>query len=128
MKRYINPKLLQMLVLGAVKSMSRGFMNLLTATEIEGEATLEEAFRRPTAQGLLTVSNHTAALDDPLLLSVLMPQGSLLRPAAYRWGMCATDRCFKNDIMGAFFRAGKVEHPGVLTSRPCHLPKEGARR
>jgi hypothetical protein len=25
-----------------------------------------------------------------------------------RWSLCATDRCFKNGLMSAFFRAGQV--------------------
>ena len=31
-----------------------------------------------------------------------------------RWSLCATDRCFKNGLMSAFFRAGQVRHPSVL--------------
>ena len=31
-----------------------------------------------------------------------------------RWSLCATDRCFKNGLMGAFFRAGQVRLPSVL--------------
>ena len=95
-------------MLGAVATLSRGFMSLLTDTDVQGREVLEHAFQRPDEQGLVTVSNHAAALDDPLLLAALMPADSLLQPQAHRWGMCATDRCFKNGLMSSFFRAGKV--------------------
>ena len=83
-------------------------MSLLTDTDIQGWEVLQRAYQRPAGQGLITVSNHAAALDDPLLLAALMPADSLLQPAAHRWGMCATDRCFKSSLMSSFFRAGKV--------------------
>ena len=86
-------------------------MTVLSTTEIEGQEVLQKAFERPSTQGLITVSNHTCALDDPLILAAMMPEGSLSQPHLFRWGMCATDRCFKNDLMSAFFRAGKVESP-----------------
>ena len=59
-------------------------------------------------QALITVSNHVAALDDPLVVSALLPPGALGRPRALRWTMCATDRCFRTRAAAAFFRAGKA--------------------
>ena len=124
---------LQKAVLAIVGSLSKGFMSLLTITEIKGQQTLQQAFSRPAEQGMITVSNHTAALDDPLILAAMMPEGSLMKPGLFRWGMCATDRCFKTDLMSAFFRAGKVTTIALLdcsclSSRPAesnssrHLP------
>ena len=59
-------------------------------------------------QALITVSNHVAALDDPLLTSALVPAGALLQPSALRWTLCATNRCFTSAAATAFFRAAKV--------------------
>lgn len=59
-------------------------------------------------QALITVSNHVAALDDPLLTAALVPAGALLQPSALRWTLCATDRCFTSKAATAFFRAAKV--------------------
>ena len=61
------------------------------------------------------MSNHVAALDDPLVVSALLPPGALGRPQALRWTMCATDRCFRTRAAAAFFRAGKARH--ALCSR-----------
>ena len=59
-------------------------------------------------QALITVSNHVAALDDPLLTAALVPAGALLQPSALRWTLCATDRCFTSKAATTFFRAAKV--------------------
>ena len=59
-------------------------------------------------QALITVSNHVAALDDPLLTAALVPAGALLQPSALRWTLCATDRCFTSRAATTFFRAAKA--------------------
>jgi monolysocardiolipin acyltransferase len=63
--------------------------------------------RRAPGRGLLTVCNHVGALDDPLVLAAVLPPTALV-PAAARWTLCATDRCFVNPLAECFFRAGKV--------------------
>jgi len=63
---------------------------------------------RPAGQPLITVSNHVAAMDDPLLLAALTPFRSVFETGGMRWSLCASDRCFKNSLMSAFFRAGQV--------------------
>lgn len=79
-----------------------------SAVQVFGADKLEAALQRPQGQGLVTVSNHTAALDDPLVTAAALPLSRLADPAALRWTMCATDRCFVNGIAAAFFRAVKV--------------------
>lgn len=83
-------------------------MRGLTNTTIHDSHHLLEAMHRPSGQPLITVSNHVAALDDPLVTSALLPLSSFLSPAAVRWTLCATDRCFNNSWMTSFFRAGQV--------------------
>ena len=61
------------------------------------------------------------AMDDPLLLAALTPLGAVLRPSAMRWSLCATDRCFKNAWMGAFFRAGQASISVRLRPAPGRL-------
>ncbi len=36
---------------------------------------MEYALKRPKGQALITVCNHVAALDDPLVMSALIPPG-----------------------------------------------------
>lgn len=83
-------------------------MHTLSNTTIHDSHHLEQAMRRPAGQPLITVSNHVAALDDPLVTSALLPPSAFLFPSNVRWTLCATDRCFKNAWMARFFRAGQV--------------------
>lgn len=100
--------LVRTIVLGVVSSASKIFMNVLSTMVVENGGVLEAALQRPVGRPLITVSNHVAAMDDPLLLAALTPLSSAIQPGAMRWSLCATDRCFKNGLMAAFFRAGQV--------------------
>ena len=74
-------------------------------------------------QALITVSNHVAALDDPLLTAALVPAGALLQPSALRWTLCATDRCFTSRAATTFFRAAKVGRiPRIVRSHNKKRP------
>lgn len=99
---------LQALVFSAVGTASRVLMRVLNDLSVEGAEQLEAALQRPSGQALITVSNHVAAMDDPLLPAALLPARFVLQPDAARWTLCATDRCFVNEWMTSFFRAGKV--------------------
>ena len=55
------------------------------------------------------MSNHVAALDDPLMVAACLPWGSVLHSASLRWVLCATDRCFNQGAaLASFFHAAKV--------------------
>lgn len=101
--------------MAAVVGGSKLLMSGLGTTKITNSQHIHAALHRPQGQALITVSNHTSALDDPLVLSMLLPD-ELVSPLHVRWTLCATDRCFKNAAFTAFFRAGKV---GVILSRCC---------
>lgn len=95
-------------VLSLVASASKLFMNAFSTLLVENGKALDSALQRPAGQPLITVSNHVAAMDDPLLLAALTPLNRASQSGAMRWSLCATDRCFKNSFMSAFFRAGQV--------------------
>ena len=46
-------------------------------------------------RGLVTVSNHVTAVDDPGVVATLIDAKNFSTPGNMRWQMCATDRCFK---------------------------------
>ncbi len=48
-----------------------------------------------------------------------MPADKLLDPAALRWTLCATDRCFKRSLLVPFFRAAKVRLRAAARHVPC---------
>lgn len=57
---------------------------------------------------LFQASNHVAAIDDPFVIASLLPPSVMLNANNLRWTLCASDRCFKNRAMSAFFRSVKV--------------------
>ncbi len=74
-------------VLYLVGSASRAYMTSLNTTTVHGGLdTLAAALRsRQPGQALVTVCNHVAALDDPLLVAALLPEGALEQPEQLRW-------------------------------------------
>jgi monolysocardiolipin acyltransferase len=98
----------QALVLGSVGAASKLFLAGASQTTVQGAEVMQAALERPRGQPLITVSNHVASLDDPLVTAALVPPRYLLRPDTLRWTLCASDRCFRHALLAPFFRAAKV--------------------
>ncbi|KAK4381812.1 Tafazzin [Sesamum angolense] len=77
-------------------------------TQSYSEKLQHAVLNRPENKSLITVSNHVAAMDDPLVIASLLPPGMLLDANGLRWTLCASDRCFKNPVTSAFFKYAKV--------------------
>ena len=115
----------------------------LNDTSVHGAKNLEAALHRPSGQALITVSNHVAALDDPLVMSLIIPQSYYGQPESIRWTLCATDRCFKYKALSHLFTAAKVlpvergqglNQPGMMAAKQrlasgdwVHIFPEGTR-
>ncbi|XP_021898886.1 tafazzin, partial [Carica papaya] len=85
------------------------FMNGLNRVQVYGLEKLHDALlNRPKNKSLITVSNHVASMDDPLVIASLLPPRVLLDAQNLRWTLCASDRCFRNPVTSAFFRSVKV--------------------
>ena len=63
---------------------------------------------RPPHTALLTLSNHTSTLDDPYIVTALLPPAPLLYTDRNRRSWCADDVCFRRAVYGPFFRLGRV--------------------
>lgn len=84
-------------------------MHGFNRTEVySAEKLLDAVSHRPQGQALITVSNHVASMDDPLVIAAILPPHVLLHARCLRWTLCATDRCFANCATSAFFRCVKV--------------------
>lgn len=126
-----------------IGNMSRVFMRGLNKTEVHGLEVMEAALRRPEGQPLITICNHVAAMDDPLVMSTVIPPAFYSRPENIRWTLCASDRCFKYSALVPLFRAAKVlpvqrgggmRQPGMLAAEKklqegqwVHIFPEGTR-
>ncbi|KAL3516032.1 hypothetical protein ACH5RR_022934 [Cinchona calisaya] len=85
------------------------FMHGLNRVQVYGAEKLHQAvLHRPENKPLITVSNHVASVDDPLIIASLLPRSVLLDAHSLRWTLCATDRCFRNPFTSAFFKYVKV--------------------
>ncbi|MED6156451.1 hypothetical protein PIB30_014417 [Stylosanthes scabra] len=102
-------RMMQAVAVPVVGNVCHVFMNGLNRVQVYGLEKLHDALlHRPKGKPLLTVSNHVASMDDPLVIASLLPPNVLLDAKNIRWTLCATDRCFKNPVTSAFFRSVKV--------------------
>ncbi len=80
---------------------------------------------RPEGVPLVTVANHASMLDDPGLMSVLLPTEVIVNPErGLRWGVCTENICFTNPLHGMWIglgrglpirRGGSIYQKGVAT-------------
>ncbi|ESW19012.1 hypothetical protein PHAVU_006G089600 [Phaseolus vulgaris] len=102
-------RMMQAVAVPVLGNVCHVFMNGLNRVQVHGLEKLHSALlHRPQGKPLLTVSNHVASMDDPLVIASLLPPSVLLDARNLRWTLCATDRCFKNPVTSAFFRSVKV--------------------
>ncbi|CAK0739091.1 hypothetical protein CVIRNUC_001135 [Coccomyxa viridis] len=98
--------------LGVVSLGSKLILRWLNTYNTTNLATLEEIVRhRPDGTGLLTVCNHTSTLDDPVVMSNLMPWHFFASESHHmgnRWSLCAREICYKSKLLGQFFLSGKT--------------------
>ncbi|PFH59745.1 hypothetical protein XA68_11926 [Ophiocordyceps unilateralis] len=103
---------------------ARCFLYGLNRVEVTGLHHLLRALDRRKSEGprsgLLTVCNHVAVLDDPLLWGIL-PLRYATDLENLRWGLGAHDICFKNRFTSTFFSLGQV----LPTRRLWHSPLGG---
>ncbi|GAB4835800.1 hypothetical protein Ancab_000716 [Ancistrocladus abbreviatus] len=105
----IFTRMLQALAVPILGNVCHVFMHGLNHVEVYGAEKLHHALlHRPKDKPLVTVSNHVASMDDPLVIASLLPPHLLMEAHNLRWTLCATDRCFTNPMTSAFFRCVKV--------------------
>ncbi|KAG5965594.1 hypothetical protein E4U58_002770 [Claviceps cyperi] len=123
-RRSLPWRLSSMAVISTIGLISRGFLFGLNKVEVTGLHHLLDVLDRRRTQGrergLLTVCNHVAVLDDPLIWGIL-PIRYLCSPENMRWGLGAHDICFKNKIFSTFFSLGQV----LPTRRLWYSPSGG---
>ncbi|KAK4406684.1 Tafazzin [Sesamum angolense] len=111
-------RMLQAVAVPVIGNVCHVFMHGLNRIQIFGAEKLQHAvLNRPEKKAKVPegtnslgplVSNHVAAMDDPLVIASLLPPGMLLDANGLRWTLCASDRCFKNPVTSAFFKYAKV--------------------
>nr|QKG86313.1 hypothetical protein [Aspergillus sp. FM242] len=110
-----------------VAGLCRSFLYLCSRPEVHGLGSFLELLdsRQDPSQrtrGLLTVSNHTSVMDDPLMWGFLpMRYNFGLQNQTKRWGFGSHDICYQTRPLALFFTMGQV----LPTHRLAHSPYGG---
>ena len=98
--RYGDDDTQQRVAIGVVGTLARIFLRGLNNFTMHESHHLDCALARPKGTALLSVSNHIATIDDPHLLSAIVPYWVLADGSSeMRWGVCASDVCFRPGSM-----------------------------
>jgi len=99
-------------VLGGTSLVGKAVLQGANRVQVHGrEHWLAAVLDRAPGRGLMTVSNHVSTLDDPFLVSAMLPWAFFLTEPQHkltRWAMCAEDVCFRNKFFNAWCLNGKV--------------------
>lgn len=111
------------LTMGVVATWAKAVLSGLNRfTVFNRERLVDLVEHRPAGQPLITISNHTSTLDDPVIVSNLLPLRLIASPTYSRWSWCAKEICFKNLPVSVVSHLGRVR--SLLTCRrtPVRFP------
>lgn len=93
-----------------VAILSKLWMDFFNHTRVHNHQryldSLEQNFKHRKSP-LITICNHPSCLDEPLILSKLMPWSWNLNSDRHRFSGAAHDICFTNQLHSLFFSLGK---------------------
>ncbi|CAI5477810.1 unnamed protein product [Closterium sp. Yama58-4] len=93
--------------IATISSISYFYMNVLNRMEVTNQQTLLDLVHsRPAGTPLITVSNHMATIDDPLLWGGQRGL-RITDPKLCRWTLTASEICFTGLLDSYIFRIGK---------------------
>lgn len=92
-----------------VGTIAKIWAHWLNRTDVYHCEHLLQAMKRPRGQPLVTVTNHTSCLDDPIIWGATLPWRYFVTNCLYymRWTMVASDVCFKKPRHAWFFSLGR---------------------
>ncbi|CAI5709482.1 unnamed protein product [Hyaloperonospora brassicae] len=94
---------------GVATLISKVCLQLLNRTKVEGVSHLVEQLEtRPKGTAVITVSNHSATVDDPAVLANMMPW-KYAWPWKGRWSLASQEYCYeKGKVVSAVFFGAKT--------------------
>lgn len=94
-------------VMAAVGTFSKVWIEWMNKIKVHNKRDLHNAVEvRPANRGLVTVSNHSSCMDDPLMWGVLKMR-CLLSNSCMRWTPAAEDICYTKPFHSWFFSMGQ---------------------
>eukprot|EP00026_Physarum_polycephalum_P010325 Phypoly_transcript_10484.p1 GENE.Phypoly_transcript_10484~~Phypoly_transcript_10484.p1 ORF type:complete len:316 (+),score=20.39 Phypoly_transcript_10484:22-969(+) len=101
---------MQWLAINAVGGASYVFTKLLNKCEVtnlpEFLKHIDEHYK--TGRPIMTISNHSCNIDDPLLWGIMLKARHFWHASKMRWVLGAREICFTNPATSAFFTWGRV--------------------
>lgn len=96
------------MVMGTVGLLSKLFLRVGVNLEVRNLPILVDLIKnRPEDIPLLSASNHTSTIDDPLMFGIL-PTDILINSSRMRWTLGAEEIIFTNPFYRTFFSTGRV--------------------
>ncbi|EEY53093.1 tafazzin-like protein [Phytophthora infestans T30-4] len=94
---------------GAATLASKFYLQLLNRTTVEGaELLIQQLEQRPKGTALITVSNHSATVDDPAVFANMMPW-KYMWPRYGRWSLASQEYCYtKGKLLSTVFFGAKT--------------------
>ncbi|CAI5745572.1 unnamed protein product [Peronospora destructor] len=92
-----------------LRSLSLGALSFSTISIVEGvEILIQQLEQRPKGAAVITVSNHSATVDDPAVFANIMPWRYAL-PWKGRWSLASQEYCYtKGKLVSALFFGAKT--------------------
>ncbi|KAH9272512.1 hypothetical protein BASA83_005321 [Batrachochytrium salamandrivorans] len=94
------------ILLGLGGAVCKAWLDHCTAFQVHNRHHLLSALQRGN-QPLISVCNHSATLDDPILFGAL-PWSTLFDPYQMRWSLAAKEICFTNAFTSWVFETGQA--------------------
>ncbi|KAG6619863.1 tafazzin-like protein [Phytophthora cinnamomi] len=96
-------------IFGAATLASKFYLQLLNRTAVEGtEHLTRQLEQRPKGTAVITVSNHSATVDDPAVFANMMPW-KYAWPWNGRWSLASQEYCYtKGKLLSAVFFGAKT--------------------
>ncbi|XP_054164739.1 tafazzin-like [Oppia nitens] len=99
-------------IVPTVGLISKLWMQCLNSSHVQNRVvlldTLAKHYKNKDKRPLITISNHSSCLDDPLIWGVLIPMKWQLNAGRHRWSAAAQEICFTNVLYSMFFAMGKT--------------------
>ncbi|ETK86904.1 hypothetical protein L915_08546 [Phytophthora nicotianae] len=94
---------------GAATLASKFYLKILNRTTVEGaELLIQQLEQRPKGTAVITVSNHSATVDDPAVFANMMPW-KYMWPRIGRWSLASQEYCYtKGKLLSTIFFGAKT--------------------
>jgi monolysocardiolipin acyltransferase len=111
-KSRLKWKLGSKIVVPTIGLLSKLWTDLLNKSHVKNHfillETLSKHYNNNHKKPLITISNHSSCMDDPLMWGTLIPFKWQFNSGRHRWSAAAQEVCFTTQLHSLFFSLGKT--------------------